>query len=154
MADFSVVKKGYDQDEVNEYIEKLEEVINSYKEKDIAIKNAIISAQIAADNIIENAEIEACNKRRKASETLSALREDINKYEFILSSFQADYNTLIKKYLTDINSSAFKDAISKFRDLENNINDVQKKISNNESSNEKESTKKSDPNDNKDNTIL
>lgn len=128
MADFSVVKKGYDQDEVNEYISKLEEVINSYKEKDIAIKNAIISAQIAADNIVENAEIESKNKRNATAEILKNLKEDIGKYESVLNSFQSDYNGLIKKYLTNVNDAEFKIAFDKLYALKASIGVVEDKL--------------------------
>ncbi len=121
MAEFSVVKRGYDPDEVNEYIGKLEEIIKSYKEKDTAIKNAIISAQVAADNIIKNAELEAMSRKYKTIEMFNALQADINKQKNIVKTFQADYNNLIKKYLTDFNDVEFLQLFGTLSSLEENV---------------------------------
>lgn len=129
MADFSIVKRGYDQEEVNKYIAKLEEVINSYKEKDIAIKNAIISAQIAADNIVENAELEASNKRRKTTDALNSIKEDINKYEIALKSFQSNYNALIQRYIIELNAKEFESSFEKLHELECHISVAKDKLS-------------------------
>ena len=54
---FTIVKRGYDTSEVEQYITQLETVIRGYKEKDNAINSALISAQIAANNILRNGEI-------------------------------------------------------------------------------------------------
>ncbi len=121
MAEFSIVKKGYDPDEVNEYIGKLEEIIKSYKEKDAAIKNAIVSAQVAADNIIKNAELEAMSRKYKTIEMFNALQVDINKQKSIVKTFQADYNNLIRKYLLEFNDVEFLQLFGTLNTLEENI---------------------------------
>lgn len=121
MAEFSVVRKGYDQDEVDEYIKKLEDVVKSYKEKDVAIKNAIVSAQVAADNIIKNAELEAMSRKFKTMEVLNSLQSDITRQKTILKNFQTDYNSMIKKYLLDFNEVEFLSLFNTINELEENI---------------------------------
>ncbi len=129
MADFPIVKKGYDTEEVDSYIEKLEDVIKSYKEKDFAIKNAIISAQVAADNIVKNAELEAMSRKYRTMEILNAVQADVTKQKAILKSFQADYNSLIKKYLVDFNDVEFLSLFNTLNDLEENIASSSSKLS-------------------------
>ncbi len=129
MAEFSVIKRGYDPDEVNEYINKLEDIIKSYKEKDTAIKNAIVSAQVAADNIIKNAELEAMSRKYKTIEVLNTIQNDITKKKSILKTFQEDYNNLIKKYLTDFNDVELLSLFSTLNELEENIANSTNKLS-------------------------
>ncbi len=129
MAEFSVVKRGYDPDEVNEYINKLEDIIKSYKEKDTAIKNAIVSAQVAADNIIKNAELEAMSRKYKTIEVLNTIQNDITKKKSILKTFQEDYNNLIRKYLTDFNDVEFLSLFNSLNELEENIANSTNKLS-------------------------
>ncbi len=129
MAEFSIVKKGYDQDEVQAYINKLEEVIKSYKEKDLAIKNAIVSAQVAADNIVKNAELEAMSRKYKTMEILNAMHADISRQKAIIKTFQADYNNLIKKYLVDFNDVEFLAIFNTLNDLEENLVSSTNKLS-------------------------
>ncbi len=128
MAEFSIVKKGFDPDEVNEYISKLEDVIKSYKEKDVAIKNAIVSAQVAADNIVKNAELEAMSKKYKTMEMLNAMQSDMTKQKAILKTFQADYNSLVKKYLVDFNDVEFLSLFNKMNELEENLAQASNKL--------------------------
>lgn len=129
MAEFSIVKKGYDPQEVSEYISKLEEVIKSYKEKDLAIKNAIVSAQIAADNIVKNAELESMSRKYKTMEILNAMHADIARQKSIVKTFQSDYNNLIKKYLTDFNDVEFLAIFNTLNELEENLVSSTNKLS-------------------------
>lgn len=105
MANFTIVKKGYDQDEVNEHISKLEEIIKSYKDKDVAIKNAIVSAQVAADNIIKNAELQSTSYKLKAIEDLSDIQNRISMQKEKLVNFKNDYDTMVKKYISTIDNN-------------------------------------------------
>ncbi len=127
-AEFTIVKKGYDPNEVDEYVTKLEEVIKSYKEKDISIKNAIISAQIAADNIVKNAEAEAIERKADTIIVLQELEDDIKRQKKTITEFQEDYNNLIKKYLTDFNDREFLKLFNKINILEESISKFNKKI--------------------------
>jgi hypothetical protein len=119
---FSLVKKGYNPDEVDRYIATLEQVIKSYKEKDNAIKNAIISAQIAADNVIKNAELQAEEYKTKTYNQLQVVKESIDKQRMRLQAFQDIYNGLIKKYLREIDSADMDELYGKLDVVENMIN--------------------------------
>ncbi len=138
--EFTVVKKGYDPNEVDEYINKLEEVIKSYKEKDVSIKNAIISAQVAADNIVKNAELEANEivrtaeneadeRRTETVSVLTVLSEDIKRQKGMIKDFQEDYNGLMKKYFTDFNNREFLSLFEKINGLEESLLALNKKTS-------------------------
>ncbi len=129
MAEFSIVKKGYDQEEVDAYINKLEEVIKSYKEKDLAIKNAIVSAQVAADNIVKNAELESMSRKYKTMEILNAMHADITRQKSIIKTFQSDYNNLIRKYLVDFNDIEFLSIFNTLNQLEENLVSSTNKLS-------------------------
>ncbi len=128
---FSIVKKGYDPEEVNEYIEQLEGIIKSYKEKDHAIKNAIISAQIAADNIIKNAELEAASKKIKAVEFVKSLSNSLQEQKNLLKEFQSDYNALIKKYLVDFDDREYLNMFSKINEIEEYLTNLHESEKNN-----------------------
>lgn len=115
---FSIVKKGYNTIEVDEYIEELEKVIRSYKEKDKAIKNAIINAQVAADNIVKNAELEAASIKHNAVAHLANIQNSLVQQKVMLKEFQADYNTLISKYVIDFNDAEYLQTYTKINELE------------------------------------
>ncbi len=121
---FSVVKKGYDAQEVETYIAELEEVIKSYREKDIAIKNALVNAQIAADNIVKNAEIEADTYKLKAIEKLITIKNSVLHQKNHIENFKNDYNRLIQKYLKDYNDFDIVSVENKIDELDDYINDV------------------------------
>ncbi len=121
---FGIVKKGYNPEEVDKYIEELETVIKSYREKDVAIKNALVNAQIAADNIIKNAEIEADTYKLKAVEKLTKVKSSVLVQKNHLDEFKLDYNRLINKYLKDFNEFDLISVESKLDELEDYLNDV------------------------------
>ena len=119
MADrFMLVKKGYDPDEVDTYIDTLEQIIQSYKEKDSAIKNAIISAQIAADNIIRNAHLQVAEARSKTLNQVTFITESIATQRAKVKEFQEGYNNLIRKYLTEISDDDINAIYEKINELE------------------------------------
>ncbi len=119
MADkFSYVKRGYDPDEVEKYIETLETVIKSYKDKDSAIKNAIVSAQIAADNIIGDAEKEARRLRDKIARQLEDVNDSIADQKRVVKDFQSDYNKMVERYLQQFNDNDIMQLYSRINELE------------------------------------
>jgi len=123
---FNIVKRGYDQDEVDNHLKELYAVIGSYKEKDNAIKNAIINAQISADNIIKNAEIEGDRIKRRAVKLLDEIQESIDVNKRITHEFQDEYNRLVSKYLQSIGDSEIKQIFDKIAELEAYVNSIQK----------------------------
>lgn len=106
---FSMVKRGYDPEEVDNYIETLESVLKSYKEKDTAIKNAIVNAQIAADNIIKTAEMQADDLKANAIEQMGSFSTTISTQKALIKDFIDDYNVLVNKYVKDFNENEFND---------------------------------------------
>ena len=115
---FSLVKRGYNPQEVDEYIQTLEQVINNYKEKDNAIKNAIISAQVAADNIVKNAQNQANEYRNNIVHQLNRLYEAIHLQKDKLRAFQEDYNQMLSKYLVQFNEKDVSVMINRIDELE------------------------------------
>ena len=86
--DFQIVRKGYNPDEVDAYIEDLENQLNEYKEKSSTINKAIINAQIAADNIIKAAHAETEKILSQANKEAAELTETtINQIKFLKFHF-------------------------------------------------------------------
>ena len=124
MEQFSIVKRGYDPEEVDRYITTLEHVIKSYKEKDNAIKNAIISSQIAADGIIENAKKTAIEIKANITKQLSYITEAVDMQRVKIKAFQDVYSTLVRKYLQEIDIAEMSELMEKLNDLERTITDL------------------------------
>ncbi len=132
---FSLVKKGYDPQEVDDYIMDLKSQLDSYRSKDNAIKNALINAEIAADNIIKNAKLnatqikydaedEAVRKMQEAYEALDEINNSIVDQKQMLSEFQKDYNTILNKYLKNIDSPEYLATFNKICALEDFIHSL------------------------------
>lgn len=122
---FTLVKKGYDPIEVDEYINKLEATIREYKEKDNAIRDAFVNAQIAADNLVKEAEIKSQDMLHDASLKLNDMRNLLETQTKITKEFEDDYKALVNKYIKEFNSQdAFK-IYSQINDLENKIVSLQ-----------------------------
>ena len=128
MEMFSYVKRGYNPEEVNAYINTLEQVIKSYKDKDNAIKNAIISAQVAADNIIKNAQAQAGEYKTILRKQLQTVRQSIEKQRAEVSLFQDTYNVMLRKYLKNIESGDFDGLEQQLTNLQNSIDGLDKDV--------------------------
>jgi DivIVA domain-containing protein len=115
---FTYVKRGYDPEEVDRYIETLEQVVKSYKDKDSAIKNAIISAQMAADNIVKNAHIQVAESRTQALSQIQNIIASIGEQRAKLKEFQDEYVGMMKKYLVDIEENDMNRIYDKITALE------------------------------------
>lgn len=124
---FSYVKKGYDPTQVDEYIEKMEEILKSYKQKDNAINNAIISAQVAADNIICEANVKANQMLSQTQEKLEQMQSILTQQKNIIDSFNNDYKALVRKYLSNIDENDMFKMYSKINSLEEKINSLKAK---------------------------
>ena len=124
MEQFSIVKRGYDPEEVDRYITTLEHVIKSYKEKDNAIKNAIISSQVAADNIIANARQMATGIKSDIAKQLSYITEAVDMQRVKIRAFQDVYSSLVQKYLRDIDISEMSELTERLNDLERIVTDL------------------------------
>ena len=119
MQEFSLIKKGYNPEEVDKYIGKLERTIEEYKEKDAAIAKAILNAQVAADNIIRNANAQAEDILTSAVTQLSFIHSSIDKQKQIVKNLQEDYGSLVDKYLKNVQTTDFLEIFSSINELEN-----------------------------------
>ena len=115
---FNYVKKGYDPEQVDTYIETLEQVVKSYKDKDSAIKNAIISAQMAADNIVKNAHLQVAESRTQALSQIQSIIASISEQRNKVKEFQDEYINMVQKYLIDFNEVDMNRIFSKITELE------------------------------------
>jgi DivIVA domain-containing protein len=121
---FSLVKRGYNTEEVDAYISTLEQVIKSYKDKDNAIKNAIISAQVAADNILANARAQADEYKSKIRRQLQTVKDSIEVQRKRAQAFQDVYSNMLRKYLTEIEVKDTQDLHAKLNELEQIIDQL------------------------------
>jgi hypothetical protein len=115
---FNYVKKGYDPEQVDNYIETLEQVVKSYKDKDSAIKNAIISAQMAADNIVKNAHVQVAESRTQALSQIQSIIASISEQRNKVKEFQEEYINMVQKYLIDFSEVDMNKIYSKITELE------------------------------------
>ena len=122
---FNYAKKGYDVNEVDNYIDTLEGIIKSYKEKDSSIKNAIVNAQIAADNIIKESEDEAISIKEICLKQLDDVNKSIVSQKKFIQEFQEDYNYIVGKYVHQFNDTEILKLYSKINELEEFIAEVQ-----------------------------
>ena len=118
---FVYVKRGYDPDEADSYIESLEGVIKSYKEKDAAIKNAILNAQIAADNIILNAKNRAETLSAEGVGKIKDLLNSIVSEKTMLNEFTAEYDAFMKKYVKLMEGDDIRSIIEKLAVIEKHL---------------------------------
>ncbi len=125
---FNYVKRGYDPDEVDDYIQSLEDILQSYKDKDSTIKNAIINAQLAADTIIENADRDAYKTKAKLITQLDEIYRSVSLQKKFVQEFQEDYNELIKRYVHQFNDSEIVKLFSKITDLEEFLTRLQESV--------------------------
>ena len=126
---FNYVKHGYNPEEVNSYINTLEQVIKSYKDKDNAIKNAIISAQVAADNIIKNAQAQAQEYKIELRKQLQGVKESIEAQRRDIKAFQDTYNAMLRKYIIEIERSEIFTIDQKLLGLANSISNLETNMS-------------------------
>ena len=122
MEQFTIVRRGYDPEEVDKYISTLEQVIKSYKDKDNAIKNAIISAQVAADNMVKNAKMQADEYKAQIVRELGKVGTEVDRQRVKLQAFSDIYTSLVKKYLTEPKDSDLRDLFARLDDVEKIIN--------------------------------
>ncbi len=133
--DFEIVRKGYNPDEVDNYIEDLERRLEEYKEKSATINKAIINAQIAADNIIKAAHSETDKILSQAKKEAQELKQTtINQIKYLklnianqknlINNFKRDYEFLTEKYLNPLVTSDTDKVFEKLTEIENSIDEI------------------------------
>ena len=119
MQEFTLIKRGYDPEEVDRYVGKLERELDEYKEKDAAIASAILNAQIAADNIVRNANVQSEEIINKAIEHIEQINNSIENQRGIVKELQIEYDILLNKYLKNIKDKDFLEVFSSINELQN-----------------------------------
>ena len=122
LEQFTIVRRGYDPEEVDKYISTLEQVIKSYKDKDNAIKNAIISAQVAADNMVKNAKMQADEYKAQIVRELGKVSVEVERQRVQLQAFQDIYTSLVRKYLVEPKENDMRELFARLDDVDKIIN--------------------------------
>ncbi len=133
--DFQMVRKGYNPDEVDAYIEELENQLKEYKDKSSTINKAIINAQIAADNIIKaahsetekilsQAKKEAVDLKQATINQIKYLKLNIANQKNLINNFRKDYEFLTEKYLNPLVTSDTDKVFDKLTEIERSIDEI------------------------------
>ncbi len=133
--DFQIIRKGYNPEEVDNYIEELEKQLNEYKDKSSTINKAIINAQIAADNIIKaahsetekiltQAKKEAADLKQATINQIKYLKLNIANQKNLINNFRKDYEFLTEKYLNPLVTSDTDKVFDKLTEIEEAIDDI------------------------------
>jgi len=115
---FNYVKKGYDPQAVDSYIDIADAELKGYKEKSEIINQAIVSAQQAADDIIKNAKNQGRVMRRNIAKQLEDISVSLEGQKQWMEDFKQEYNLMISKYLHAFNNNDFKAIDNKINALE------------------------------------
>lgn len=101
---FTVVKKGYDTNEVDGCFAEAEASLAKYREMEEAISNSIISAEIAKARIIRQAEEKAEKiiegAKVEVAEQVEAIRKMLECEKRALEDFCEEYDGIVKTYFT------------------------------------------------------
>ena len=115
---FEYVKKGYDPEAVDRYIDMMELELRSYKEKSNAINQAIVSAQQASEGIIQNAKNQGRVIRANTAKQLEDVLISLATPRQWVTEFKEEYNNLVEKYLKTPNNKELNEITSKIDTLE------------------------------------
>lgn len=145
MKEFSIVRKGYNPEEVNAYILELEtalanktQTVKEFQGMETAIASSIVDARMAAEDIRrksadeaqkmhedavadaekihENAVIEAGALRTFALNEMNDLRDQVLAFHDKLQGFQDEFGRILQEYLISFRSN---DLVALFSHLEN-----------------------------------
>lgn len=117
MKGFSIVRKGYNPEEVDRRIKELENMLEYYKERESAINKAVVNAEITAENIIEDAKVKAKDIEREALNRLHEIKDKAILTKEKLEIFQKKYNILIQDYLVTLRSDELVDLFNQLEDI-------------------------------------
>lgn len=142
-SEFDTVRKGYKKEQVDAYINHLEDIIEGYIKKEEVGDNLVKrtekqayivvqeaedeaeeikkTAQEEADKIVRKAEKQAENITTSAYSKLHFIQQTIRDQRVLLDDFRKDYNNFILKYVNEVNKRDFVN-------LKNSINDVESYI--------------------------
>lgn len=115
---FTFIRRGgYDPQEVDDYIERLEKELESFHQREQMISNSIMDAQLTANKIIKKAEDEANHIQKDAILQLDSIRRKVSFIKLKIESFQTSYNQFIEKFTTGINHEDINKLYDQLDDL-------------------------------------
>ena len=120
---FSTMKKGFDTDEVEEYVNKLESDLRKYQKKEASISSALVSASESANKIENDALLKVKEIENDALKKLDLIKEKTLNSKSKLEAFQKKYNAFVQDYLVAIQNH---DIVSLFDDLDNLLDNIEK----------------------------
>lgn len=118
---FSMVKRGYEPNEVDTFIRELEEAIVFYKMKEQYISQALVESQIASKKIIEEAEIRAFQIEKKSLIQLEHLKQELNDTKKRLQNFKNEYDTFMNNFKSSFDEDELLSFYDSLDDLSNTI---------------------------------
>ncbi|GMQ58784.1 hypothetical protein AN1V17_31800 [Vallitalea sediminicola] len=123
---FSIIKKGYSQQEVDACILELEEAIDTYKSKEQYISQALVESHITSKKIIEEAEISAFEIEKDALIQLEHLKHELDSTKRRLESFKNDYDIFIEHFKSSFTDNELQAVLETIDEIDNLISDPKK----------------------------
>jgi len=120
---FKTVKRGFDKDEVEAYVNELENMIKEYMTKEAAISSALVSASESANKIENDALLKSKEIENEALEKLDIIKQKTLNSKSKLEAFQKKYNAFVQDYLVAVQNH---DIVSLFDDLDNLLDSIEK----------------------------
>ncbi len=130
--EFAIVRKGYDKEQVEEYISELLATIERYKFKEEQTRDLVKLAEDKAKKIVEDAKDEAVRVAKEESDKiidgayskLYSIQETMQEQRTLLNDFRKDYNRFILKYVNEVNKRNFVHLQTSVDTIETYINDT------------------------------
>ncbi len=123
-SEFDTVRKGYDKEQVDEYIEYLQNTIDEYARNENQAKVLLQQAEQKAHILIREAEVEANNIIDGAYSKLHSIQATIQEQRKLLENFRRDYNRFILKYVNEVNKRDFVYLVNSVDEMEHYIEDT------------------------------
>ncbi len=130
-SEFDIVRKGYDKEQVNEYINYLQNTIDEYARNEGQIRLLVQQAELLvrqseqkAEILIREAEVEASNIIDGAYSKLHSIQETIRDQRKLLDNFRKDYNRFILKYVNEVNKRDFVYLVQSVDEMDTYIEDT------------------------------
>ena len=120
---FATTKKGFNKNEVEVYINELENMLKEYEQKEAAISFALVCASESANKIENDAILKSKEIEKDAFEKLDIIKQKTLNSKSKLEAFQKKYNAFIQDYLVAIQNH---DIVSLFDDLDNLLDSIEK----------------------------
>ncbi|QUH30391.1 hypothetical protein [Vallitalea guaymasensis] len=123
---FSIIKKGYSPQEVDDFIMELEDAIDDYKLKEQYISQALVESHITSKQIIEEAEIRAFEIEKDALIQLEHLKHELDNTKKKLETFKNDYDIFIEHFKNSFTDTELQTILDTIDEIDNIISGTKK----------------------------